>query len=275
MRCTCGAHAVHTQCTCGAHARRERGTTRVVQKRAPSSTGSEGHTTTVARAATASAGARMSTGLRPMASVSLPKELESMTSTRAETEPSVPSVVAALAEEPLRISAAGSACGGHAVRMQCAPSAMHTCGAHAVHSTCAITPKQADMRKATAKTTVWGISGWSEAGGGGSGLRRASSAGPARVCVLLGRRRCAQAAPLGCNRLGVDSVPRIPGTAAQQGGIVPIHAVVSIHDAVTPASMAIGSPRISCKFAWGEALEIVLRPREANLSAGIAGGPRC
>ena len=43
-----------------------------------------------------------------------------MTSTRAETEPSVPSVVAALAEEPLRISAAGSACGWHAVRMRCA-----------------------------------------------------------------------------------------------------------------------------------------------------------
>ena len=101
-----------------------------MQKRAPSSTGSEGHTTTVARAATASAGARMSTGLRPMASVSLPKELESMTSTRAETEPSVPSVVAALAEEPLRISAAGSACGGHAVRMQCA------CSAHAVRAQC-------------------------------------------------------------------------------------------------------------------------------------------
>ena len=91
-----------------------------MQKRAPSSTGSEGHTTTVARAATASAGARISTGLRPMASVILPKELLSMTSTRAETEPSVPSVVAALAEEPLRISAAGSACGWHAVRMRCA-----------------------------------------------------------------------------------------------------------------------------------------------------------
>ena len=174
------------------------------------------------------------------------------------------------------------ACSAHAVRMQCAPSAMHTCGAHAVRSTCAITPKQADMRNATAKTTVWGISGWSEAGGGGSGLRRASSAGPARVCVLLGRRRCAQAAPLGCNRLGVDSVPRIPGTAAQQGGIVPIHAVVSIHDAVTPASMAIGfslGSRASSLGGrhWRNGFGLLhpIPKGRANLRAGLAGGRRC
>jgi hypothetical protein len=185
----------------------------------------------VARAATASAGARISTGLRPMASVILPKELESMTSTRAETEPSVPSVVAALAEEPLRISAAGNACDVHVVRMRCA--CMCACSAirtHSARSTCAITPKQADMRKATAKTTTEGIFGWS---GGGSGLRRASSAGPVRVCVPVeGRRRCA----LDCSWLGADSCPRCPGIAAQQGGIVLIHAVVIRHEA---ASMAI------------------------------------
>ena len=106
---------------------------------------------------------------------------------------------------------------------------------HQVHSaqgtqycrTCAITPKQADMRKATAKTTTEGVGGWS--GGGASGLPRASSAGPMR------RWACDHAKPLGRSWFGAAPWKGV----AQQGGIVPIQeAVVVIHEAKTHAMQA-------------------------------------
>jgi hypothetical protein len=143
----------------------------------------------------------------------------------------------------------------------CACSAIRT---HSARSTCAITPKQADMRKATAKTTTEGIFGWS---GGGSGLRRASSAGPVRVCVP--GRRCA----LDCSWLGADSCPRCPGIAAQQGGIVLIHAVVIRHEA---ASMAIvratptrSRSRMFLFFRTGGG-QCAVAARKSGLKSGVA-----
>jgi hypothetical protein len=86
------------------------GTASVVIKRTESMTGIVGLSTTSERASTVMAGAATRIGFLPMASASLPKEDESITSANAEAEPIWPSSTAtAAASIPESRSAGGRA----------------------------------------------------------------------------------------------------------------------------------------------------------------------